>query len=120
MKSKVPKILEQSRVKKGALASTKECGFNGMFYIKCRRYILTVMASDQMGWDHVSVSLPNRTPTWAEMCFVKDLFFDDEETVIQFHPPKSEYVNFHPYVLHLWRPHDTKIQLPPSIMVGPK
>lgn len=70
-----------------------------------------VIASIDGNWDHVSVSLttPNgeyplgRCPKWDEMCFIKDLFFEDEEEVIQFHPKKSEYVNIHPYVLHLWK-----------------
>lgn len=27
--------------------------------------------------------------------------------VIQIHPAKSEYVNLHPYALHLWRKENT-------------
>lgn len=84
-----------------------------------------VIASSNAGWDHVSVSLItedeteclNRCPKWDEMCFIKDLFFEDEEEAIQFHPKKSEYVNIHPYVLHLWRPLDEHILRPPGIMV---
>jgi hypothetical protein len=41
------------------------------------------------------------------MCFVKGLFWDDEDVAIQFHPAKSEYVNFHPFALHLWRKEGT-------------
>lgn len=54
-------------------------------------------------WEHVSVSLKDRCPTWEEMCEVKELFFEDDETVVQYHPPKKDYVNIHPYCLHLWR-----------------
>lgn len=68
-------------------------------------------------WDHVSVSLANRTPNWQEMCFVKELFWDDEDTVVQYHPPKSQYVNIHERVLHLWRPSHFQIELPPISMV---
>ncbi len=39
---------------------------------------------------------------------------------MQFHPKRSEYVNYHPGCLHLWRPTDVRIVLPPSIFVGPK
>lgn len=39
-------------------------------------------------WEHVSISLPKRVPTWAELCFVKSLFWSDDETVLQFHPKK--------------------------------
>lgn len=83
-----------------------------------------VIASSGMGWDHVSVraieSGTERTPTWDEMCLIKDLFWDADDCVVQFHPPRSEYVDEHPNVLHLWRPSNTNIQTPPSILVGKK
>jgi hypothetical protein len=79
---------------------------------------MKVIASDGMGWEHVSVSRKSRCPTWDEMCQIKNLFWDENETVIQFHPPKTEYVNNHPYCLHLWKPTDFEIQTPPSIFVG--
>jgi hypothetical protein len=52
------------------------------------------------------------------MSHVKDMFWDTEETVVQYHPPESEYVNTHPYVLHLWRQTDAELPRPPAIMVG--
>ena len=75
-------------------------------------------------WEHVSVharegkrfSAP-RTPTWAEMCFTKELFWEDDEAVVQYHPPKVSYVNQHPHVLHLWRHRTTPIPLPPTVCV---
>jgi hypothetical protein len=63
-------------------------------------------------WEHVSVSLPNRCPTWREMAFVKHLFWRDDELVLQFHPPKKDYVNNMATCLHLWRS-PIEIQLPP-------
>lgn len=72
---------------------------------------------DGNGWDHVSVSCRRRVPNWQEMCFVKDLFFDPEEAVMQLHPPRSTWVNNHPYVLHLWRPTEQAIPLPPPRLV---
>lgn len=71
-------------------------------------------------WEHVSVSLKNRCPTWDEMCYVKKLFFEDEECVVQFHPPESEYVRHHPYALHLWRVVGQEFPRPPAECVGPK
>lgn len=72
------------------------------------------------GWEHVSVSRKSRCPSWEDMCRIKELFWDDEDCVMQLHPPKSEYVNYHQYTLHLWRPIDgQKIPRPPAIMVGP-
>ncbi len=81
---------------------------------------LLVVASWGMGWDHASVSLPNRCPTWDEMCFVKALFFEPEECVVEFHPPASRYVNNHPYCLHLWRCQTAEQPQPPEILVGIK
>lgn len=74
---------------------------------------------DDITWDHVSVSTKSRTPNWAEMCFAKRVFWGDEETVMQLHPPQKDWVNCHPYCLHLWKPTHCEIPLPPSIMVGP-
>lgn len=64
-------------------------------------------------WEHVSVSCADRCPTWDEMAMVKGLFWDEEETVVQFHPPRSQYVNAHPYCLHLWRHVGHDPELPP-------
>lgn len=69
---------------------------------------MNIVACDgkETGWEHVSVSLPGwegKCASWPEMCLVKDLFWDEEEWVVQFHPAKSQYVNIHPGVLHLWR-----------------
>lgn len=70
------------------------------------------------GWDHVSVSWPNRCPTWDEMCNVKSMFFYPEEICVEYHPSESEYVNQHPYCLHLWRYQQPGMPMPPSWMLG--
>lgn len=44
-------------------------------------------ASQDVPWEHVSVSTRRRCPTWKEMCFIKDLFWEPEEAVMQLHPP---------------------------------
>lgn len=69
------------------------------------------------GWDHVSASYKNRCCTWEEMCHIKEIFFEPEECVIQYHPPKSDYINNHPYVLHLWRPQNEIIPMPSKVLV---
>lgn len=80
-----------------------------------------VVASDGGGWDHVSVSPCNKKratcPTWEEMCAIKDMFFEPEECVVEYHPAKSEYVNNYPYCLHLWRPQRAEMPTPPLIFV---
>lgn len=112
-------------------SSTKENGANGYFLIphyKIDDYVFGCMISDGMNWDHITVSLKpagkrkmkpiERCPTWEEMCFIKSIFWDDEEPVMQLHPPKSQWLNNHPYCLHLWAPQKTTIPLPPMLMVG--
>ena len=69
-------------------------------------------------WEHVSVSTAVRTPTWAEMCYVKRLFWDDDEVVVQFHPAEKNYVNVHPNCLHMWRLKNAELPMPPTITVG--
>lgn len=78
---------------------------------------LRIIASIDDGWDHVSVSLEFRPPTWDEMELVKRTFFKDSELAVQFHVPVQDHINIHPYCLHLWRPQRNKIPLPPKWMV---
>lgn len=113
-------VPENFRVRKGLSASDQSYGNNGCFVFtaKNRKGVLRTVASDQMGWEHVSVSLGDRCPTWEEMCQVKATFWDEDDCVIQYHPPKSDYVNNHPYCLHLWRSTMIELPRPPSIMVG--
>src|SRR5215469_9048693 len=67
-------------------------------------------------WEHVSVSLQGRCPKWEEMVRVKRLFWLPTETVMQLHVPDSDHINCHPFTLHLWRPINIEIPLPPPIM----
>ena len=113
------------RMRNGFWRTDNADGPNGVFFVpnslcKVPAPPLRIIASDQLGWEHVSVSLPDRSPTWEEMCFVKGLFWDDDDCVMQLHPPKSDWVNNHSYCLHLWRPVGAEIPRPDSIMVGIK
>lgn len=73
----------------------------------------------EYGWEHVSVTVKaERCPTWEEMCFVKDLFWSEDEVVMQLHPAAHEYVNEHKYCLHLWKPLNATIPTPPTILIG--
>lgn len=78
---------------------------------------LVIIASWGLGWDHVSVSRSDRCPTWDEMCIVKRAFFRSDECVVQYHPRASDYVNDHPNCLHLWRPQEAEVPMPPGFMV---
>ncbi len=110
-----------------------EAGGDGVFGVQSVEpgwglYVIAtngVVAPDAShGWEHVSVHARRgaqvRTPTWKEMCQVKDLFWGQEDVVMQLHPRRSEYVNHHPHVLHLWRHPFLPIPEPPASLVGPK
>jgi hypothetical protein len=81
------------------------------------RVTLRVHAGVGDGWEHLSISLPLRTPSWEEMEHVKRLFFRPDEIAFQLHVPPSAHINVHPHCLHIWRPIDGPIPTPPSWMV---
>jgi len=118
------------------LGSTPADGNNGAFYLESPEpgWRLALICADGLepgipeawrSWEHVSVHayrgqgrrLQLRTPTWGEMAYVKGLCWDDEDVVVQFHPRKSEYVNTHPHVLHLWRSTAAPFPTPPTELV---
>lgn len=128
----VPEELRIRNHPRPQMNSDKSYGNNGAFCVRLSVSTLAwVIASDGDGWEHISVHITDskivkgnkgdsreRTPTWGEMCKMKDLFWDEEDCVIQFHPPKSEYVNNHNFTLHLWKPVGKTIETPNSILVG--
>ena len=111
--------VEQFRIKNGELASSKKDGNNGAFKIPYHKLDFFCIISDQLGWEHVSIS-SRRIPKWTEMTHFKNLFWQEDDAVIQIHPPKADYVNYANNCLHLWRPVGYKLILPPSYFVGPK
>ena len=116
---------DKFRIRNGEYGSNPGDDF-GAFQIPgpCGRDLMVLAspgdADEDIAWEHVSVSLKNRCPNWEEMDFIKRLFWDDEEAVMQLHPPRSKWINNHPYCLHLWRPTKEQIPLPPEIAVGVK
>lgn len=120
------KDLNQLNAYRLAKAERNLCGApgdsrNGVFKVFVEGRSFFCIASDGGGWEHVSVSPCSQKrktcPTWEEMSVIKDLFFEDEETVVQYHPPKSEYVNNYPYCLHLWKPLGKEMPRPPKEFV---
>lgn len=112
--------LDKYRLKQDELAfyGINGDGGNGIFKVFVNGKSFMVIASNGGGWEHVSVSRPNHCPTREEMCAIKDMFFEPEEVAIQYHPRHSEYVNLHPYCLHIWRPIGKDIPTPPIGYVG--
>jgi hypothetical protein len=85
-------------------SSDDSAGNNGCFLMLFEGYKIYCFASDKEGWEHVAVTVNrNRKPTWEVMSHVKDLFWDDNDCVVQYHPPKAGYVDSNPNTLHLWR-----------------
>jgi len=124
-------FLNKCRIRSGIdprWLSSNSDGLNGVFLIPFEQgkesKRLGCIASDQEGWEHVSVTdqTSKRShlvcPTWEMMCRIKRAFWDDEETVIEYHVPMSEWINEHPGCLHLWKPIGIEIPRPPSLFVG--
>lgn len=125
-----PGHLEKYRIKKGLMASTEEDGMKGAYFIRFHcsspgMWFYQVICGIGLGWEHVSVCIRQelkgntfyKTPSWDQMCYIKDLFWEENETVLQFHPKKSDYVNHHPNILHLWKRIGTDHDLPPTFTV---
>lgn len=121
---------EQYRLKNHPiLGSDASYGNNGFFVIPHYRindYELRCQISDGLSWEHVSVTVSHRKkeatrcPTWEEMCFIKNTFWNEDEVVVQYHPAKEDYVSCHHFCLHLWRSTTQIFPTPDPIMVGPK
>lgn len=94
----------------------------GSGYVQFGNMKASVIWSNGGGWEHVSMApyKHSYTPSWDDMCRLKKMFFYDNEWVVQFHPPESEYVNNRENCLHLWRPMEENLPTPPSWMVGIK
>jgi hypothetical protein len=133
MKTDISHLEKFRHTKAGTAMATKEGDRYGVFYIQNARTMFIMIfddghgmdgGEDGSGWEHLSLRAKDysgeRVPTWSEMCWAKDLFWDEEECAVQFHPPKSEYVNNHPFVLHLWRQVSREFPRPQSILVGIK
>jgi hypothetical protein len=115
--------LEPARVREGRFASNTGDRFGAFEVIGPIGRVLTIMAADSngvdeaQGWEHVSVSTSSRCPNWAEMCYIKDLFWAPDECVVQYHPPRKDYVNVHDYTLHMWRHPALPFPMPPKVCV---
>lgn len=89
------------------MMTTPLAEMSGYIDLSSGRRVKFLAGRNEEGNEHVSVSLHGmkKLPTWEEMSEIKDIFWGDEENVVEIHPKKSEYVNIGE-VLHLWRPAD--------------
>lgn len=128
MRTEFGKKVEDARIKTGKFSS-KPGQQEGHFEVWRGNRRLFCRVSTGADWDHVSVSVSatrrnkktgkvsRPLPSWEDMAYIKDLFWGEEETVIQIHPPHSQYVD-NAQVLHLWKPQGVKLPLPEQILVG--
>lgn len=123
MRLPFPERVERGRETVGPYSSLRGDDY-GRFWLRSDQgvplLVLVGPGSDEIPWEHVSVSIPRakRCPTWEEMCWIKSLFFRDDEVCVQYHPSAAEYVNVHPYCLHLWKPLAAELPRPPMVAVG--
>lgn len=119
--------IERNRVRSGDYQSSTGDKFGAfVFSEKFVNIVCIVDGGEISGWEHVSISIKERlrdgqvrevTPSWKLMCEIKKAFWDEEECVMQLHPPKSEYVNNCNSCLHLWKPVNMEIPRPAQILV---
>lgn len=99
-------------------AEAENDGIGGYYYDRFNNKKLNFIFSYQMGWEHLSVSMPSKTPSWEQMCMMKNIFWNEDEACVEYHPKKEDYVNNHKHCLHIWKPTNEVLPLPPSILVG--
>lgn len=60
-----------------------------------------IVSQQRAGW-HLSVSRPDRLPTWEEIRDARYALVPDEATMALLLPPRSEYVNLHEFCMQLY------------------
>lgn len=71
---------------------------------------LVIVGKSEDGY-HMSISHPNRYPTWDEIKEARYRFAPDDVTMAMLLPPKEEYVNIHENCFHLWQIEDPRRKL---------
>lgn len=81
----------------------KKAGYGVIHLVRWKGSI--VFDVTESGWEHVSVSPKKKGifPNWYELKHIKEIFWPDDEEVIQFFPRKADHVNIMSNCFHLWR-----------------
>lgn len=61
-----------------------------------------IVGSSSKGY-HMSISHPDRLPTWEEIRTARYKLCPKNVTMAMLLPPENEYVNIHPNCFHLWQ-----------------
>lgn len=78
-------------------------GEKGVKHFKMGRCHIMVSPpqGEHYGW-HLSISCPDRYPTWDEIAKARYELLDDSLLMVMMLPDPADYVNIHNYCLHLW------------------
>ena len=69
--------------------------------------VFTSRDGDAKHW-HLSISHPDRYPTWDEIVEARYELVPDKVTMAMFLPPKNQYVNLHNNCFHLYEVRETE------------
>ena len=69
---------------------------------ECRILLSGPVEREQIGW-HFSISCESRNPTWEEQRDTRYNLISDDVCMVSVLPPRSEYVNVHPFCFHWWQ-----------------
>jgi hypothetical protein len=61
---------------------------------------------------HLSISHPERYPTWDELADARYTLVPDQLTMAMLLPPRDEYLNVHEHCFHLWQIEDRRVTYP--------
>lgn len=90
----------------GGIWSTEQFDKFGRKYVHNLTFQTVIVSvseeADGQIWAHLSTSFPSRLPTWGDLRKAKDMFLGEDKRAIQVFVPTSEWVNIHPYCLHLF------------------
>lgn len=80
----------------------------------CRTFVWgnvrVFVGKEPMGW-HLSISCPNRYPTWDEIKQARYDLCPDEVTMAMILPPRKDYVNIHDFCFHLHEIQDEEVKI---------
>lgn len=81
-------------------------GCDGIKWVNKKRNLQIIASTnleqDGREWLHLSISHPDRLPTYKDMTYMKRHWAGDDKKCIQVFPARTEHVNFHPNCLHLF------------------
>lgn len=80
-------------------------GPDGYRYVNREQRIVVIATRADHGgqeWLHVSVSCPDRVPSWDELAAIKELVIGPDRHAYQVFPPRAQWISIHEHCLHLW------------------